>query len=133
MPNQNPRNVGALIPQGKCIDCGEDWSMYESEIEFYKNLMKTKNFSFPKRCRACREKKRKENRVAGIKGIVDSLHEMAAMAENGYYDDGDRFAAQLHTLAENLDVEYKKLLPKPDAQKGQRSNQNHETHSNPAV
>lgn len=124
---QNQRNVGKLIPQGKCIDCGQDWSMYESEIAFYRGLMATKKFTFPKRCRACREKKRKENHGNVFRQIVDEIQDLAEMLESGdFHSDPDRLAAQLRTLATNLDVEYKKLMPKnfsPKA-KGSRNEEN---------
>ena len=35
----------------KCIQCGNEFMLADSEIEFYKN----KNLEIPKRCKACRE------------------------------------------------------------------------------
>lgn len=48
-----------------CKDCGEPFSMEKSEIEFYEN----KDWEQPKRCQACR-KKRREYR-ANCLGVTD--------------------------------------------------------------
>ena len=49
---------GHLIEQPKpCKDCKKLWSMYESEIAFYKELIASKGYSMPIRCADCRKKK----------------------------------------------------------------------------
>ena len=39
----------------KCIQCGNEFTLADSEIEFYKN----KDLEIPKRCKACRESNKK--------------------------------------------------------------------------
>ena len=37
----------------KCVSCGRQFTLTDSEIDFYNN----KNFDLPKRCEECREKR----------------------------------------------------------------------------
>lgn len=39
----------------KCVSCGRQFTLTDSEIDFYNN----KNFDLPKRCEECREKRNK--------------------------------------------------------------------------
>lgn len=45
----------------ECCDCGETFVWTMKEQEFYKS----KNFSPPKRCKACRQKKKEQRAKAG--------------------------------------------------------------------
>lgn len=42
--------------QSKCYDCGADFVITESEQAFFKS----KDFSLPKRCKSCRDKRKAE-------------------------------------------------------------------------
>lgn len=73
---------GALIQMGECVDCKQPWEMFESEMDFYKNLQKTnKEFQLPKRCAPCRAKK-KSRKTAKIQvNLIEIAEKLESMAE----------------------------------------------------
>jgi hypothetical protein len=100
------RDRGELLTVGTCMDCSEPIMMFESEKEFYDNLVKTKKgFKFPKRCAKCREIK-KQNRERGVQ-VRDLAKDVRAMVEkaiNSEYDShGDTLAQELSDLAAKLE------------------------------
>lgn len=79
---------GHLIKQPKpCKDCKKEFSMYESEIAFYKKLVESKGYRMPSRCADCRKKKAE----AKIKGpvkldmVANLVFKIAKNAEEGAY------------------------------------------------
>lgn len=100
---------GAFVSMGQCVDCHEDFGMYESEIAFYKSLQATNpEFQMPKRCKPCRDKKKAGKKYKGPRvDLNDIIAELEAMAEKSntqcYYTYRDEeLANELMDLVERL-------------------------------
>lgn len=50
----------------KCIQCGKEFTLTNSEIEFYKD----KNLEIPKRCKACRARNKKRNKEKSFRNSL---------------------------------------------------------------
>lgn len=67
---------------GECIDCKEPWEMFESEMEFFKNIQKSNpEFQIPKRCKSCRAKKKSRKTAKVQVNLVEVAEKLEAMAE----------------------------------------------------
>ncbi len=98
---------GKLVPQKACIDCGKEWSMYESEIKFYQHLVETQDFNMPKRCPECRDKKRQSKPRVKIPDVIRKIRAMADTAINddeGYTFNEDELAQELTDIATTLEL-----------------------------
>lgn len=101
---QKGENRGALVPMGPCSGCGASWSMYESEKAFFENLIATKNYRMPKRCKSCRNKKRfsKEGTIS-IPILIEHLKTKSKEAAEGAYDFHEELLADdFRRIAESL-------------------------------
>lgn len=65
----------------KCVQCGKEFSLNQSEIKFFKS----KNLALPKRCPECR-KKNKENRYVKSNNEKDIFSEVTDNRDNIYGD-----------------------------------------------
>lgn len=61
----------------KCVSCGKQFTLTDSEIAFFES----KNLNLPKRCEACREK-RKEIKKSSDKNFIVKLFEKIVTNEN---------------------------------------------------
>jgi len=80
---------GEFVEMGKCSDCGKDWGMYQSEVDFFEKLVKEQNYKMPKRCPSCRGQKRKMRdgveTTISLRILIDRIHKMANQAKEGVY------------------------------------------------
>jgi len=101
------RDRGAFVEMEEpCVDCKQMWGMYESEIRFFENLIKTEGYTMPKRCPACRKKKKaaKEQKVS-LHSVLDNLRRIAKAAREGAYTfHDDVLADEVTEVADELQI-----------------------------
>lgn len=68
---------GDKVLKQKCVSCGKQFILTDSEIAFFES----KNLNLPKRCEACREK-RKEIEKRSDKNFIVKLFEKIVTREN---------------------------------------------------
>jgi len=91
---------GKTFVVGICADCGSQITMTQGDKDFWDKLIKEQGYKFPKRCKPCREKKRKiQNTPLFPEAVHEKLKIMMEKAINDEYEGrGDVLAAELSAL-----------------------------------
>lgn len=79
-----------------CKDCGKDFILSKSEMDFYKS----KNLSFPKRCKECRTAKRGGNSPSGSDNIKQNQNKVNSGYNKSANTSGLKQGAQTNKKAD---------------------------------
>lgn len=98
------RNTGPLVTvESPCIDCGQPWQMHQSEIDWWKREAAAQGLKFPKRCPACRAKKKEFKKTSPLHTASSRLRAIAETLLNGEPLQDDELAAELMEMANTIE------------------------------